>query len=131
MARMPVFATVDKYIASFPRDVQAILRTMRKAVKTAVPEADEAIRYGMPGYRFHGALVYFAAFRAHYSFFAASPDIRRIFAKDLARYETSKGTIRLPYGKPVPVRLVQRITRYRAKENLAKAEAKAAKRRRR
>ena len=37
------------------------------------------------------------------------------FKGDLAPYEVSKGTIRFPLAERVPVRLIGRIARFRAK----------------
>jgi uncharacterized protein YdhG (YjbR/CyaY superfamily) len=38
------------------------------------------------------------------------------FSDELARYEVSKGTIRFPLSQPVPVKLIEKIAKFRAKE---------------
>jgi uncharacterized protein YdhG (YjbR/CyaY superfamily) len=38
------------------------------------------------------------------------------FKAELASYKLSKGTIRFPLSEPVPVRLIERIAKFRAKE---------------
>ncbi|HUR61056.1 MAG TPA: DUF1801 domain-containing protein [Candidatus Thermoplasmatota archaeon] len=113
------FTDVDGYIASFAPEVQAVLRKVREAIRRAVPEAEERIGYQMPAYRLHGPLLYFAAFRDHYSVFGAGPvaGLREAFPQ-LARYTGGKGTLRFPFDEAVPVRLIQAIARHRAKENL-------------
>lgn len=116
------FRSVDEYIGSLPKGVQATLETVRRAIREAVPQVEEYISYQMPAYKFHGRLLYFSAFKNHYSLFAVTPGVLRAFEMELSRYEGSKkGTIRFPLDKPVPVKLISDIARYRAKENLARA----------
>lgn len=114
------FRTVDEYIGTFPIDVQATLETVRRTIQRAVPEAEEVISYQMPAFRFHGRLLYFSAFKNHYSLFGASHGVRKAFKKELSRYEGTKGTLRFPLDEPVPVKLIRDIAMYRAKENLGR-----------
>ena len=125
------YTTVDEYIATFPAPVQAILEKVRATIRKAVPDAEESISYRIAAYRFHGRLIYFAAFQNHYSLYPATQLLKDAFEEELAPYEVSKGAIRFPYGRPVPVRLIGALVKHRAAENLeaeaAKAAAKAAK----
>lgn len=124
---MPVrFATVDEYIASFPEDVQAVLEKVRETIRKAAPEAEERIGYQMPAYRLHGALVYFAAWKDHWALYPANGSLVEAFAEELKPYEVAKGTIKFPYGRPVPVRLVRAIVKHRVAENIEAAAAKTA-----
>jgi len=117
------FSTIDEYIGTFPKDVQNTLRKLRQAIKEAAPDAVEAISYQMPAFRLRGNLVYFAAFKNHIGFYPTSSGIEA-FKKELSSYETSKGAIRFPIGKPLPLSLITKIVRYRVKENLVKATKK-------
>src|SRR5262245_36601251 len=112
---------IDAYLAEQPPATRAILQKIRATVRQAVPEAEEAISYCMPCFRLNGALVYFAAFNDHIGFFPTSSATAK-FKKELARYDTAKGTVRFPHGTPVPYGLIGRIAKFRAKENLAKAK---------
>ena len=114
------FRSVDEYIASFPNEVQAKLQTLRRTIQKAVPGSEEIISYQMPAFKFHGRLLYFSAFKNHYSLFAATRGIRNAFKKELSRYEGGEGTIRFPLDEPVPVKLIRDIAIYRAKENLGR-----------
>ena len=116
--------TVDAYIAGFPKDVQQILQTVRKTIRSAAPKAEETISYGIPAYKFHGWLMYFAAFKNHYSVFGATDRFVGRFKKELAGYKLGKGTIRFAFDKPVPVALIKKIATFRAKENIARANQK-------
>jgi uncharacterized protein YdhG (YjbR/CyaY superfamily) len=48
------------------------------------------------------------------------------FKDRLAGYEMSKGTIRFPLSEPVPVKLIEGIAKFRAKEVAAAKRAKSA-----
>ena len=110
------FATIDEYIASFPPEVQEKLRSIRAVIHRAVPDAEEAIRYGIPTFRLDGVnLVHFAAFKTHLSFFPTSSGVAK-FLEELSSYVLSKGTIQIPPGMPVPLDLIERIARFRAEE---------------
>jgi len=116
-------ASVGAYIAGFPPEVRAVLRKMRATIRKAAPEAEERISWGMPAYALDGMLTFFAAFEKHVSLFPGPDGIEK-FKKELAPYETSKGTVRFPLGTPMPYGLITRIVKFRAKENRARAEAK-------
>jgi len=116
------FRSVDEYIGTFPKDVQATLETIRRTIQRAVPEAEEVISYQMPAYKFHGRMLYFSAYKNHYSLFGATQGVRRAFKKELSRYEGTKGTIQFPLDEPVPVKLIRDIAMYRAKENLGRGD---------
>jgi uncharacterized protein YdhG (YjbR/CyaY superfamily) len=107
--------SVDEYIATQPEAVRTRLEQVRATIRRAVPEAVEGIGYRMPGYKLHGKpMLYFAAFKEHYSLFAASGTFFAALADDLQGYELRKGTIHFPLTKPVPVKLISRIAKLRA-----------------
>lgn len=120
------FKSVDDYIASQPEAVQGILGRVRNAIRKAVPLAREVISYKMPTYTLYGGrLLYFAVWKQHYSIYAATEQVVAAFQKELARYEVDKGTIRFPLSEPVPVNLIGRIAKFRAKEVADREKAKA------
>lgn len=98
--------TIDEYLAGFSPAVQALLQKIRQVVRSAAPDAQETISYGMPAFMLNGALVYFAAFKKHI-----------------------KGNLRFPLDQPIPFDLIARIARLRVKQNLAKAKASSKKKR--
>jgi len=115
-ASRKVFRTIDEYIVTFPRNVQVILKELRRTIRDSAPEAEEAITYGMPAFKLNGNLVFFAAFKNHIGFYP-TPSAIEAFKEELSDYEVSKGTIRFPMNRPVPLDLVRRIVAYRVKEN--------------
>lgn len=115
--------SIDAYIAAFPEDIQKILQELRATIHAAAPDAVEKISYQMPTFYLKGNLVHFAAFKNHIGFYPAPSGIEE-FAKELSRYPGSKGAIRFPMDQPLPLELISRIVKYRAVENLKKAEVK-------
>jgi uncharacterized protein YdhG (YjbR/CyaY superfamily) len=119
------FKSVDEYIATHPEDVQAILQRVRSAIRKAVPGAEEGISYQIPTYKLHGGyVVYFAGWKQHYSLYPAPGHLVAALKHDLAPYEVNKGTIRFPLSQPVPVKLIERIAKFLAKEAAERARAK-------
>jgi uncharacterized protein YdhG (YjbR/CyaY superfamily) len=114
---------VDEYIAAFPQDIQLRLEQMRQAIKKAAPSAEELISYQMPAYKYHGTLVYFAAFKNHIGFYA-TPTGHEAFKKELSVYKEGKGSVQFPHNRPLPLALITRIVKYRVKENLEREKAK-------
>ena len=119
--------TVDAYLAALPEEARATLEKIRKAIKAAAPKATEVISYQIPMYKQHGMLAGFAAFKDHCSFFPGAKPVAT-YKDELKAYETSKGTIRFPIGKPLPTALVKRLVKARIAENEKRASEKAKKR---
>jgi len=112
------FETIDEYIKTFPKDVQAILETMRQTIRRAAPEAEETISYQIPTFKLNGiSLVHFAAFRKHIGLY---PPVPAAFKKEVSAYEGPKGNLKFPTDKPIPYDLVTRIVLFRKKEILGK-----------
>ena len=119
--------SVDQYIASRPAAVQGVLERVRSTIRKALPGADEVISYQIPAYKLHGrAVIYFAGWKQHYSLYPAIGHLVAAFKDELAPYAVSKGTIRFPLSEPIPVKLIERIAKFRAKEVAEREKAKAA-----
>ena len=120
------FTSIDEYIATFPRETQKILKEMRATIKAAAPEAEEKISYQMPTFFLKGNLVHFAAFKNHIGFYPTPSGIEA-FKDELSVYEGAKGSVQFPIEKPMPLKLITRIVKYRVAENLKNAGLKAKK----
>lgn len=109
---------VNEYIKDFPKDVQGLLEQIRTIITQSAPAAEESIAYGMPAYKLYGRpLVYFAGFKNHIGFYAM-PTGHAEFAKELSEYKQGKGSVQFPLDKPLPLQLIIKIVKFRAKENL-------------
>lgn len=118
------FTNIDSYIAAMPEHIQPLLEKTRQAIRKGAPKAEELISYGMPAFRFHGMLVYFAGFRNHCSFFPGNAGLISEMRDELSRFKTSKGTIQFTVENPLPASLITRMTRIRVQQNLEKEAAK-------
>lgn len=120
------YNSVDEYIAAQPENVQSLLQQIRQIIKNAAPASTEIISYGMPAYKQHGVLVYFAANKQHIGFYPTGSPVE-IFADELRDYKTSKGAIQFPLKTGIPSALVEKIVKYRINEDELKALSKKTK----
>lgn len=103
------FETVEAYIASFPADVQDILRKVRTTILAAVPNAGERISYNIPTVTVDDRyVVYFSGWKSHLSVYPVPSGDERLDA-ELAAYKSGKGTLKFPLGRPIPYELIGRV----------------------
>jgi uncharacterized protein YdhG (YjbR/CyaY superfamily) len=114
---------IDEYIAGFAPEVRAILENIRAITKREAPEAQEAIKYGMPTFTLEGNLVHFAAFKKHIGFF---PPVNgdEAFKKAASVYEGEKGSLRFPLDEAIPYELIARAVKFRVSEILKKPHSR-------
>ena len=110
--------TIDEYIEAQEETFRPRLHEIRAVIRGAIPEAEETISWSMPTYRKGRNIIHFAAARKHVGLYPGEEAVAR-FAEELAGYEVSKGTIRLPYDRPLPADLIRRIAGW-CFENYAK-----------
>jgi len=109
---------VESYLAAVPEPARSTLQKVRAAIRAAAPaEASEGLSYGMPAFRYKGALVGYAAFKNHCSFFPMSATLLDDFKDELGTCRTSKGTIQFPMDKPLPAALIKKLVKARVAEN--------------
>ena len=119
---------IDKYLAALPDDKRASLEQLRADIRSAAPNAEECISYGVPAFKQEGGLVSFGAAKNHCSFFVQSPAVLESFGGELGGYSKAKGTIHFKPGETLPRELVARIVAARLAENhslRAQAESRA------
>ena len=103
--------TIAEYILDQPEDIRPLLRTLCEAIHAAIPEAKEKISWSMPTFWNGCNLIQFAAFPKHIGLYPG-PEAVEAFADRLTDYQTSKGTIRLPLDRPLPLELIAEIARW-------------------
>lgn len=113
---MKAYKTIDEYLKDYPADIQTILQKIRKTIQEAAPEAEEAVRYGMPTFRFKEKnMIHFAAFKNHLSIFPGPQAIEE-FTEGLFSYQVSKGTIQFQFHQTVPYPLIKKIVQFKMKK---------------
>jgi uncharacterized protein YdhG (YjbR/CyaY superfamily) len=122
------FASVDQYVASFPKETQATLQKVRSAIARAIPKASQAISYNIGAFQREGAnVIYFAGWKSHFSIYPANKDLIARFEAELAPYEVNdKGTIRFPLVDP-PLGLIGLLAKFRWSQVEAEQAAKPSK----
>jgi uncharacterized protein YdhG (YjbR/CyaY superfamily) len=113
---MPIKAkTVDAYLAAVSPAQRVALEKLRRIIRSAAPQAQECISYGVPGYKFNGYLVGFGAGENYCSFYPGA--IVQEFKDELENFDTSKGTVRFQPAKPIPTALVRKLVKRRIERN--------------
>ncbi len=116
-------AQIDAHLAALPEPMRTALEGLRRAIATAAPDAEEAISYGAPAFKYRGRpLVSYGAARNHGSLYVMSPVVMAAHAELVAPYDTSKGTVRFAAEDPLPEDLVSTLVRARMAETDAAAK---------
>jgi uncharacterized protein YdhG (YjbR/CyaY superfamily) len=115
---------VDEYLEALPERERLTLEKLRKMIKAAAPQAQEVISYRMPAYKYHGPLVFFAAFKNHLSLYGVSKTTVEKFRGELEPFEISGTTIHFSTEKPLSAALVKKLVKARLKENEARDKGK-------
>ena len=120
--------TVDEYLAAAPKDKRAALLKLRKTIKAAAPKATESMSYGIAAFKHSSGkpLIYFGYWKDHCALYGTGRAVIEAHAAELKAYDLSKGTIRFPLAAPVPVKLIERIPRFRVKEAAEREKTRAA-----
>ncbi|MCL2037855.1 DUF1801 domain-containing protein [Candidatus Saccharibacteria bacterium] len=121
--------TVDDYIASSPKPAQPKLSELRALIRSTVPKTEEKIAWGVPFYRYHGALGGYATFTNHVSFgFTEILDLSKEERNELAEkgYKVGKKTIQIQFDQSIPADIIKRILKTRVAKNESAAKAKLA-----
>jgi uncharacterized protein YdhG (YjbR/CyaY superfamily) len=109
--------TISDYIANYPKNGASRLRDIRKVIASEVPEAKEAIKYGIPTYVYNGNLISFAGYKRHIGMYplphAPSPELRM----EMQPYFAEKSTLQFPHDKPLPLELIRKVVQARVKDS--------------
>ncbi len=117
---------IQKFIASEEPAVRAELKKLYAIIKRAAPKASEKLAWGMPTFHQEGNLIHFCSFQKHMSVFPGS-EAMKVFKAQMKGFVTSKGTLQIPYGAKIPAALITKIVKYNLRDNLLRAKAKLAK----
>jgi uncharacterized protein YdhG (YjbR/CyaY superfamily) len=113
-------ATIDTYIADFPKETQVLLEKIRSIIRKAVPEATESICYSIPTFKLNNVpLIHFAAYKHHIGFYA-TPTGHEAFVEELATYKQGKGSVQFPLNQSIPFDLIERMVVFRRNQVLQK-----------
>jgi uncharacterized protein YdhG (YjbR/CyaY superfamily) len=114
MTARPKPSAIDDYLRGLPKDRRAALEDLRAKIRAVVPEAEECISYRMPAFRVNGVVI--AGFRATAkgcSYYPFSGSTLSSLARDVARYDQTKGSLHFSSDKPLPIALVRKLIKVR------------------
>ena len=109
--------TIGEYIKPYPKEVRDRLQQIRKAIHQAAPDAKEAIKYGIPTFVQEGNMVSFAGYKRHIGIYPA-PRGSDTLQKQMAPYRAETATLQFPLDEPLPLLLIRKVVKARAKEFL-------------
>ena len=103
---------VDAYLAGLPAEQRDLLQHLRETIAAAVPDADEAISYGMPAFERHGRFfVSYAAWTRHCSIYPLSAEFLAAHEAQLEGYGRTKGSLHFSPERPLPDELIVALVR--------------------
>jgi len=103
--------TISSYIDAAPAAGQPHLRRLHALLRSVAPEAEETIKWGTPFFVEPRFLFAFSAHKAHLSF-APSEATLAAFGKALAKHQTTKGMLRIPYSEVLPEALIRELAEH-------------------
>ena len=117
MIPKPLPSTIDEYLKSTPDDRRAILEDLRAKIRSIVPAAEECISYRMPAFRLNGVVVAgFCATAKGCSYFPFSGSTLKFLARDISRYDQTKGSLHFSSDEPLPTAIVRKLIKARIAE---------------
>jgi len=125
MTEAKPYPEIDDYLAAQPDRDRLPLEKIREVIRKALPDAEEAISYQMPSFKYHGMVAWYAPSKNHYAIYMP-PKFLVQFKEQLAQYSQTKSAIHFDYNKPVPEALITEMVVAAAQENLNNKIAKDA-----
>ncbi|MBE6127825.1 MAG: hypothetical protein E7185_00970 [Erysipelotrichaceae bacterium] len=108
--------TIQEYINSQEVNVRERLNAIYEAIRSAIPDAEERISWGMPTFWKGRNIIHFAPAKKHIGLYPG-PEAVEAFREQLKDYKTSKGAIQLPNNKELPLSLVAEIACWSYEKN--------------
>ena len=108
---------VDRYLAKVEEPKRSTLEHLRRTIRELLPDAEEVISYGLPGFRQDGKMIAgFAAFKNHLAYLPHSGSVLSALREELAGYTYTDGSLHFPIDKPLPKRLVKKLVSERLRQ---------------
>lgn len=112
---------VDEYLAGVGEPQRSTLEAVRASLRHVLPDAEEAMKYGMPAFVVDGAGVAgYAAFKHHCGYFPMSGDVIANAGDAVAGYTVTKGGLQFPIGEPLPEAVIRTLVALRLAELAAR-----------
>jgi len=117
---MAIDPDVDAYLARLPPEQRALLQHVRDVIAKEVPDAEQAISYGMPAFKRDGKFfLSYAGWKRHCSIYPLTDDFLAGHRADLEGYARTRGSLHFTPERPLPDALLRDLVR----DLLARPEA--------
>ena len=121
------FTSINEYVSTLPENAQKAMGEIIAAIKDNVPNAEEHISYNMPAFKVNGEyFVHFSAWKNHIGMYPI-PAGNEAFQKQIEPYRSAKSSLNFPLDKPMPIKLIEKVIKFRIAENLKSAKVKSKK----
>lgn len=119
------FTSINEYVSSLPENAQKAMSEIIATIKAKVPNAEEHISYNMPAFKVNGEyFVHFSAWKNHIGMYPI-PAGNEAFQKQIEPYRSAKSSLNFPLDKPMPIKLIEKVIKFRIAENLQDAKVKS------
>ncbi len=119
------FTSINEYVSTLPENAQKAMGEIIAAIKAKVPNAEEHISYNMPAFKVNGEyFVHFSAWKNHIGMYPI-PAGNEAFQKQIEPYRSAKSSLNFPLDKPMPIKLIEKVIKFRIAENLKDAKVKS------
>lgn len=119
------FTSINEYVSTLPENAQKAMREIIAAIKDNVPDAEEYISYNMPAFKVNGEyFIHFSAWKNHIGMYPI-PAGNDAFQKQIEPYRSAKSSLNFPLDKPMPIKLIEKVIKFRISENLKSAKVKS------
>jgi uncharacterized protein YdhG (YjbR/CyaY superfamily) len=123
------FTSINEYVSTLPENAQKAMGEIIAVIKAKVPDAEEYISYNMPAFKVNGEyFIHFSAWKNHIGMYPVPAGAKReVFQKQIEPYRSAKSSLNFPLDKPMPIKLIEKIIKFRIAENLKSAKVKSKK----
>ncbi len=118
------FTSINEYVSTLPENAQKAMGEIIAAIKDNVPNAEEHISYNMPAFKVNGEyFIHFSAWKNHIGMYPI-PAGNEAFQKQIDPYRSAKSSLNFPLDRPMPIKLIEKVIKFRIAENLQDAKVK-------
>ena len=119
------FTSINEYISTLPENAQKAMGEIIATIKDNVPNAEEHISYNMPAFKVNGEyFIHFSAWKNHIGMYPI-PAGNEAFQKQIEPYRSAKSSLNFPLAQPMPIKLIEKVIKFRIAENLESAKVKS------
>lgn len=119
------FTSISEYVSTLPENAQEAMGEIIATIKANVPDAEEHISYNMPAFKVHGEyFIHFSAWKNHIGMYPI-PAGNEAFQKQIEPYRSAKSSLNFPLAQPMPIKLIEKVIKFRISENLKSAKVKS------